>query len=230
MSFPSLSAGWLRIAAAPVLAILLMIALAGSALANPPPPSPGGPPGDPTANIPAMNPPSGLESPPVNPPGGPTTGPIATDPTATDPTATDPTATDPTATGPTATDPTPTDPTPTAPSSPSGGCLVSHAATPAQLCPIGGGLQYYFIGADGSSHTGPHLAPFSELAALHATGAPVSLYTGANSFTGKPIQIDYLPSEGKIRVSTYYPDTQYDTNKPYVFSVDSGNAVNHESW
>ena len=107
---------------------------------------------------------------------------------------------------------------------------MSHAATPAQLCPIGGGLQYYFIGADGSSHTGPHLAPFSELAALHSSGAAVSLYTGANSFTGKPIQIDYLPAEPKIRVSAYYPDTQYDTNKPYVFTVDSGNAVNHQAW
>ena len=105
---------------------------------------------------------------------------------------------------------------------------MPHAATPAQLCPVAGGLPYYFIGPGGSSRTGPHLAPFSELAALHATGAPGSLYTGANSFTGKPVQIDYLPAEPKIRVSAYYPDTQYDTNKPYVFTVDSGNSVAHE--
>ena len=85
---------------------------------------------------------------------------------------------------------------------------------------MAGGLQYYFIGP-GGSHTGPWLAPFSELATLHATGAHVLLYTGANSFTSKPIQIYYLPAEQIIRISTYYPDTQYDTDKPYVFTVDS---------
>ena len=91
-------------------------------------------------------------------------------------------------------------------------------------------MQYYFIGADGSSSIGPYLSSFSELATLHTVGASVSLYTGANPLTSKPVQIDYQPAEGKIRVSTYYPDTQYDTNKPYVFSVDSGNAVAHMSW
>ena len=95
---------------------------------------------------------------------------------------------------------------------------------------MAGGLQYYFIGADGSSHTGPWLAPFSDLATLHATGAPVMLYSGANSFTSKPIQIYYLPAKQKIRISTYYPDTQYDTDKPYIFTVDSSNSVTHEAW
>ena len=38
-----------------------------------------------------------------------------------------------------------------------GNCIVHHAATPSQLCPSGDGLQYYFIGADGSSQTGPYL-------------------------------------------------------------------------
>ena len=95
---------------------------------------------------------------------------------------------------------------------------------------MAGGLQFYFIGADGSSHTGPWLAPFSDLATLHATGAPVMLYSGANSFTSKPIQIYYLPAKQKIRISTYYPDTQYDTDKPYIFTVDSSNSVTHEAW
>jgi len=44
------------------------------------------------------------------------------------------------------------------------------------------------------------------------------------------VQIHYLPSESKIRVSTYYPDTQYDTNKPYTFTVDTSNSVTHEAW
>ena len=41
-----------------------------------------------------------------------------------------------------------------APFTPPANCIVAHAATPAQLCPIGGGIQYYFIGP-GSSQPGP---------------------------------------------------------------------------
>ena len=119
---------------------------------------------------------------------------------------------------------------PDAPSTPSGDCIVSHAATPAQLCPVGGGLQYYFIGADGSSRIGPYLSPFSELATLYTAGTSVLLYNGINPLTSKSVQIDYLPSDTKIRVSTYYPDTQYDTDKPYNFTVDGSNSVNHEAW
>ena len=94
---------------------------------------------------------------------------------------------------------------------------------------MAGGLQYYFIGADGSAQPGPWIRPFSELATLHTAGA-ASLYSGTNAKTGKAIQIYYLPAEQKIRISTYYPDTQYDTNKPYIFTVDSSNTVNHEAW
>lgn len=118
---------------------------------------------------------------------------------------------------------------PDAPDFPSADCIVTHAATPAQLCPVAGGLQYYFIGADGSSQTGPYIKPFSELAVLHTAGT-VSLYTGSNPFTGKSVTIDYLVSDDKLRISTYYPDTQYDTDKPYTFTVDTGNAVTHEAW
>ena len=104
---------------------------------------------------------------------------------------------------------------------------MAHAATPAQLCPIGGGLQYYFIGS-GSSQAGPWIQPLSELATLHAGVA--SIYSGTNPFTGKPVQIHYLPADQKIRVSTFYPDNQYDTNKPYNFTVDANNSVSHEAW
>ena len=100
---------------------------------------------------------------------------------------------------------------------------------PAQLCPVSGGLQYYFIGADGSSQPGPWIQPLSELATLHSTGF-ASLYSGTNPKTGKSVQIHFLGSENKIRVSTFYPDTQYDTNKPYNFTVDSNNSVSHEAW
>ena len=108
--------------------------------------------------------------------------------------------------------------------------IVSHPATPAQICVVGEGLQYYFIGADGASTTGPYLASFSSLAAMYPGGAAVSLYSGSNPRTGKPVQIHYLPTEKKIKVSTYYPDTQYDTNKPYVFSIDADHTVQHLQW
>ena len=127
---------------------------------------------------------------------------------------------------------TPTDPAqphPSAPFTPPADCIVAHAATPAQLCSVAGGMQYYFIGADGSSQQGPWIQPFSELATLHSAGA-ASLYSGTNPKTGKSVQIHYLASENKIRVSTFYPDTQYDTNKPYNFTVDSNNSVAHEAW
>ena len=100
---------------------------------------------------------------------------------------------------------------------------------PAQLCSVAGGLQYYFIGADGSSQAGPYINPFSELATLHTAGA-VSLYTGTNPFTSKSVHIDYLPTDSKIRISTYYPDTMYDTDKPYTFTFDESNSVSHEAW
>ena len=100
------------------------------------------------------------------------------------------------------------------------------AATPAQLCPIADGLQYYFIGADGSSQQGPWIPPFSELAGL----ASASVYSGSNPKTGKSVTITYLAAENMIRVSTFYPDNQYDTNKPYNFTVDSDHAVTHEAW
>ena len=121
------------------------------------------------------------------------------------------------------------EPHPSAPSTPSSDCVVSHAATPAQLCPVAGGLQYYFIGADGSTSIGPFISPFDDLASLYTAGA-VLLYSGSNPLTGKSVQIHYLASEYKIRVSTYYPDTQYDTDKPYTFTVNGSNTVSIIAW
>ncbi len=207
------------------LAILLTVALMGTALANPPAghgdpagggPQDQGPPaghGDPAGNGPQdqgpknQGPPSGHG----NPGGDDLNLPPAATPTP-------------------APTPAPAAAHPDAPSAPSGNCIVAHAATPAQLCPVGGGLQYYFIGADGSSRIGPYLSPFSELATLYTAGASVLLYNGINPLTSKSVQIDYLPSASKIRVSTYYPDTQYDTDKPYTFTIDTSNSVTHEAW
>ena len=100
---------------------------------------------------------------------------------------------------------------------------------PAQLCPVAGGLQYYFIGADGSTSIGPFISPFTDLASLYTAG-DVQLYSGVNPLTGKSVQIHYLASTYNIRVSTYYPDTQYDTDKPYTFTVNGSNSVSHIAW
>ena len=121
------------------------------------------------------------------------------------------------------------DPHPDAPSTPSSDCVVAHAATPAQLCPVAGGLQYYFIGADGSTSIGPFISAFSDLASLYTAG-DVLLYSGINPLTAKSVQIHYLTSTYKIRVSTYYPDTQYDTDKPYTFTVNGSHSVSHIAW
>ena len=117
-----------------------------------------------------------------------------------------------------------------APSWPPSNMIVRHAATQVQLSPVNDGLQAYFIAPGGVGHSGPWIASFASLATQYPTGGAITLFTGSNQGTGKPITIYYLASEKKIRVSTYYPDTQYDVNKPYVFTVDSGHNVVHDQW
>ena len=111
--------------------------------------------------------------------------------------------------------------------------IVFHAATPAQLVKTGdGGLHYYFIGADGSIVTGPVLSSFAKLAEMHPSGAPVSLFSGANPSTGKSVDIYYLPDEKKIKVNTFYPGghDEYNPHKAYDFTVDADYAVKHVNW
>ena len=219
----------IRIATPFVLALLLAIALLpGAVMANP---GPLPPPNDNNNNQNQNNPP-----PPANTPAPPNGGSVQNSPAPPPGNGSSnqpnnppppPPASSPT---PTATAEPSTTAHPDAPEFPSADCIVTHAATPAQLCPVSGGLQYYFIAKDGSSQTGPYIKPFSELATLHTVGTSVRLYTGSNPFTSKSVTIDYLPNDSKLRISTYYPDTMYDTDKPYVFTVDTGNSVNHESW
>lgn len=117
-----------------------------------------------------------------------------------------------------------------APSWPPSNMIVTHAATQVQLAPVNDGLQAYFIAPGGVGHSGPWIPSFASLATQYPTGGAMTLFTGSNPGTGKPITIYYLASEKKVRVSTYYPDTQYDVNKPYVFTVDSGHNVVHDQW
>ena len=56
------------------------------------------------------------------------------------------------------------------------------------------------------------------------------LYNGTAPSTAKSAQIDFLPSERKIRVSAYDPDTQYDTDQACVVTIDSENLVVPEAW
>ena len=108
--------------------------------------------------------------------------------------------------------------------------IVHHAATPAQLIKTGNGLQFYYIGTDGSTASGPHFPSFSELAEMYPSGDWVSLLSASNPLTGKHVNVDYLPNEVKIRVSTFYPDSEYDTDKPYIFNFGSEYSINVEAW
>ena len=108
--------------------------------------------------------------------------------------------------------------------------IVFHAATPVQLCKAGDGLQVFFIGSRGTTRPGPWVPPFSELAERHPAGETVSLFSGNNSLTGKSLDINYLPSEQRIHVVTFYPDTEYDTNKPYIFHFGPDHNITHDAW
>ena len=101
-------------------------------------------------------------------------------------------------------------------------CHISHAATPAQICSVAGGMQYWYIGADGSAQPGPFLPDEPK----------IESFSGTNPLTGKAVTIDYVTENDQLllRVQTYYPDNEYDTNKPYVFTLDPGHNVNHIQW
>ena len=108
--------------------------------------------------------------------------------------------------------------------------IVLHAATPIQLSQAGTGLRVYFINRDGASDIGPFFDAFNILAHQYS-GDPVTLYTGFNPGTGKPVTIDYLPDQNKLRVSTFYADRPpHDIDKPYVFTIDANHNITHEQW
>ena len=49
--------------------------------------------------------------------------------------------------------------------------------------------------------------------------------------TGKSVVISWeTDNGGKLRIGTYYPDNEYDTDKPYIFTVSQDNVVTHVSW
>ena len=108
--------------------------------------------------------------------------------------------------------------------------IVKHVATPAQLVMAGAGFQFFFIGADGSTVSGPTFPSFAELAEMHPSGEWVSLLDAVNPLSGKQVYVDYIPDDQKIRVFTYYPDKGMDVNKRYIFNFGSDLSVNVEAW
>ncbi len=108
--------------------------------------------------------------------------------------------------------------------------IVKHVATPVQLVIAGAGFQYYFIGPDGSTVSGPTFPSFAALAEMHPSGEWVSLLDAVNPLSGKQVYVDYIPDDQKIRVFTYYPDKGMDVNKPYIFNFGSDLSINVEAW
>lgn len=186
-----------------VTALLLAIAIASVAAAQvpPPPPPPPGFGGTPTTDPNAPPPPPGFGGPTATPGGG-----------------------------------VPPPPTqhglikPVIYPWPPPNAIVLHPATPIQLSQAGSGLRVYFINRDGNSKIGPFFDNFSILASTYQ-GDPVTLYEGSNPGTGKPVTVEYLPAERRLRVSTFYADRPpHDFNKPYVFTVDAAHKVEHLQW
>lgn len=111
--------------------------------------------------------------------------------------------------------------------------IVMHAAAPVNLIKTGdGGLHLYFIGADGSTFTGPTFSSFATLEEMHPSGAAVSLFDGSNPSTGQPVTVDYLPDENRIFVKTFYPagHDKHNPHKAYDFTVDDKYKVKHVNW
>ena len=108
--------------------------------------------------------------------------------------------------------------------------IIKHVATPAQLVMAGGGFQFFFIGPDGNTVSGPTIPSFADLAEMHPSGEWVSLLDAVNPLSGKQVYVDYIPNEMKIRVFTYYPDKGMDVDKPYIFNFGSDLNVNVEAW
>ena len=111
--------------------------------------------------------------------------------------------------------------------------IVHHAATPVQLIKTGDdGLHLYFIGADGSTYTGPTFSSFAMLEEMYPSGAAVSLFDGSNPSTNQPVTVDYLPDENRLFVKTFYPPGHdaYNPQKAYNFTVDDDYKVKHVNW
>ena len=113
-------------------------------------------------------------------------------------------------------------------------CIVAHAAAPVQVCRDNdsGALHFHFVGRK-DVFSGPMFPSVAELISDYPLGyvpSEVELYRGLSTGTGKMVLVHYLTESSRLRVSTYYADTMYDANKPYVFTIDQDGAVTHLAW
>lgn len=113
-------------------------------------------------------------------------------------------------------------------------CIVAHAATPVQVCRDNktGGLHFHFVG-ETDVFSGPIFPSIAEISSDYPTGyipTEVELYRGISTGTGKEVLVHFVADRGYLRVATYYADSEYDTDKPYVFSISRDGTVTHLAW
>ncbi len=113
-------------------------------------------------------------------------------------------------------------------------CIVAHPATPLQVCRDNdsGALHFHFVGRK-EVFSGPIFASVAELISDYPLGhmpSEVELYNGTNTGTGKRVLVRFLTDNGRLHISTYYADTIYSANKPYIFTIDQYGTVTHLAW
>ena len=113
-------------------------------------------------------------------------------------------------------------------------CIVAHAAAPVQVCRDNdtGALHFHFVGQK-DVFSGPMFPSIVELTSAYPLGyvpSEVELYRGFSTGTGKEVFVHFLTYSSQLRVSTYYADSTYDENKPYVFTIDQDGTVTHLAW
>lgn len=103
--------------------------------------------------------------------------------------------------------------------------IVTHLATPVRVLKCGDWFAFYWVGK-GSVMSGPAF-PHPASSVRLSSGI---LYDGVSPATSQPVRILYDASSKRYRVETFYANTEYDTNKPYVFEIDASNSVSHILW
>ncbi len=95
-----------------------------------------------------------------------------------------------------------------------------------------GALHFHFVGRK-EVFSGPIFASVAELISdypLGHTPSEVELYNGTSTGTGKKVIVRFLTDNGRLHISTYYADTIYSANKPYIFTIDQYGTVTHLAW
>ena len=113
-------------------------------------------------------------------------------------------------------------------------CIVAHAAAPVQVCRDNdsGALHFHFVGPK-DVFSGPMFPSVADLISAYPLGylpSAVELYNGTSTGTGKKVIVRFLTEDGRLLISTYYADTSYTVDKPYIFTIDQYGTVTHLAW